>query len=574
MNWEQVKTIFWLRWRLMRNQLGRHGGIGIVFSILIGVAAGSLAVFSFIAGLLGAIFGLGTASLSTLWLTWLIFAVAFLFCWVLGLLAELQRSEIIDLQKLMHLPASLGQLFIINFLSSHFTLTIVIFVPAMVGIGIGLAFARSFEMILTIPLAAGLIFMISAWTYCFRGWLAQLMTNPRRRRTIIMCLTFSFIILVQGPNLYFNVFNGSHHHRSRNVNRSGWQIFDPLLPLQPYLPPLWLPLGERALAGGNPAPALLGTLGFFVIGALGLRRAYRSTMRFYHGETGGRAAVKIKMSAEKSTAGPKPEQRTGFLELNLPYVPEQAGALALATFRSLLRAPEVKLAWASSIFVPGILALMVVFRSASSFPDWVKPFAATASTAFPVIMLTQFLANQFGFDRDGFRALMLSSADRRLILLGKNLACLPIALGPGLFLLAFICVPLRLPLLTVFATLFQLISLFLIVGIAGNFVSILVPYRIAPGSIRPTKTKIEIVLLMMFMQMLFVTAIAPIFLPAFLEWFFRGAGLPEFIPVNLILSALLSGAMVLVYWQALGPLGRLLQKRETKILESVTAEVE
>jgi hypothetical protein len=32
--------------------------------------------------------------------------------------------------------------------------------------------------------------------------------------------------------------------------------------------------------------------------------------------------------------------------------------------------------------------------------------------------------------------------------------------------------------------------------------------------------------------------------------------------------------LALVYWQALGPLGRLLQRRETRILGIVTVEVE
>ena len=51
-------------------------------------------------------------------------------------------------------------------------------------------------------------------------------------------------------------------------------------------------------------------------------------------------------------------------------------------------------------------------------------------------MLVQFLANQFGFDRDGFRALILSPADRRLILLGKNLAACRSAPCFGILLLA------------------------------------------------------------------------------------------------------------------------------------------
>lgn len=574
MNWEQVKTIFWLRWRLMANQFRRHGGIGMVFSILVGVFAGMLAVASFVFGLLGAILGLRDASPTAIWLTWLIFAVAFLFFWLIGLLTELQRSETIDLQKLMHLPAALGQLFIINFLVSHFALSIVISVPAMLGLGLGLAFARSFEMILLVPLAAAMIFMISAWTYCFRGWLAQLMTNPRRRRTVIMSITFSFILLAQGPNIYFNILNHSSHHPGERAGSRGLQIANTLLAVQPYIPPLWLPWGARALAEGNPGPALLGTLGCIAIGALGLRRAYRSTIRFYHGEIGGQAPAKIRIPGEKPIANSKSAGRIDFLERRLPYVPEQAGALALATFRSLLRAPEVKMAWAISFIAPFIMAGAVLFRGASLLPAEAKPFIATGTAVFSLLMLIRFLSNQFGFDRDGFRALMLSPMDRRLILLGKNLACLPAAIVPGVLLLAVICVPLRLSPEIVVATLFQLVALFLMIGAGGNFVSILVPQRIAPGTLRPTKVKIEIILLMLVVQLFFMTAMAPIFLPAFLEWIWHSAGLPQFVPVNLILSAAFCAAMLLMYWQTLGPLGRLLQKRETKILDAVTAEVE
>jgi nitrate/nitrite transporter NarK len=46
------------------------------------------------------------------------------------------------------------------------------------------------------------------------------------------------------------------------------------------------------------------------------------------------------------------------------------------------------------------------------------------------------------------------------------------------------------------------------------------------------------------------------------------------VPVNLILSVLLAMLVAFAYWQTLGPLGRLLQRRETKILDVVTVEVE
>jgi hypothetical protein len=46
------------------------------------------------------------------------------------------------------------------------------------------------------------------------------------------------------------------------------------------------------------------------------------------------------------------------------------------------------------------------------------------------------------------------------------------------------------------------------------------------------------------------------------------------VPVNLIFSVLLCGVAVFVYWQLLPPLGRLLQRRETKILGTIALEVE
>src|SRR5208283_903105 len=111
-----------------------------------------------------------------------------------------------------------------------------------------------------------------------------------------------------------------------------------------------------------------------------------------------------------------------FLERTLPFVPEQSAALALATLQSLLRAPEVKMAWGTSLIVTLIVGFTFFFRSTPTLPDVAKPFIATGSVVFPIFFLAQFFGNLFGFDRDGFRSLMLSPADRRLILLGKNLA--------------------------------------------------------------------------------------------------------------------------------------------------------
>lgn len=581
MNREQLKTILWLRWRLMCNQARRGGGLGAAIAAIVGVSAVMLAALAFVGALLAAVFGLGKGSPSVIMGVWFGVTVFFLFFWMIGLLTELQRSETIDLQKLMHLPVALGQMFVINYLVSHFAISIILVVPVMLGLGIGLAIARGPEMILMIPLALSMVFMVTAWTYCLRGWLATMMTNPRRRRTVIMCITLAFVLLAQGPNLYFNLFqshrssgqSGKGQNREREASMK--KSFSNLVAAQKFIPPLWVSADARGLAEGNPLPALLGTLGCAGIAALGLRRAYRSTIRFYHGETGGKAAAKTQTAGRtKNISPPRAKGKKDFLERSISFAPEQSSALALATIRSLLRAPEVKMAWASAFIVTIILGATFFFRAATKLPDAVKPFIATGSVVFPMFFLAQFLANQFGFDRDGFRALILSPADRRLILLGKNLAILPMAVTFGLLLIALSAARLHLPVTTILATLFQLASLFLIGSLAGNLLSILIPYRIQPGTMKPTKMPGLAMVVLVLCQMLFPVAMAPVFAGPLLELIWHKLEWPDFVPLNLICSALLCVVMAILYRQMLPPLGRLLQRRETKILGVITVEVE
>ena len=291
MNWDQLKTILWLRWRLMCNQGRRGGGLGAVLTVLFVILGFSLAALCFAGGLFGAVFGLGKASPTTLMMVWLGVTVFFLFLWMIGLLTELQRSETIDLQKLMHLPVALGQMFTVNYLVSHFTLSVTLVVPAMLGLGIGLAMARGPEMILLVPLALSMVFMVTAWTYCLRGWLATMMSNPRRRRTVIMGISLAFVLIAQGPNLYFNVFQNRNlvravRHRPGTATPEpgagrfhGKNVCQLDRRAKIHSPAVGVP--RRAGAGRwNPLPALFGTLGCAGIAGLGLRRAYRGTFGF------------------------------------------------------------------------------------------------------------------------------------------------------------------------------------------------------------------------------------------------------------------------------------------------------
>src|SRR6188508_899331 len=193
-NWPQLKTILWLRWRLTRNQWRKTGGIGAALAAIVAFAALIMGAVGFVGGVVGGIYAVGRTSPMVIMGIWLGLSVVFLFFWLIGLLNELQRSETIDLQRLMHLPVQFGQIFAVNYVASHLALSIAIVVPTMIGLAIGSVWSRGPMWLLIIPAAFSMVFMVTAWTYYLRGWLAAMMTNPRRRRAIIMGLSFSVIL--------------------------------------------------------------------------------------------------------------------------------------------------------------------------------------------------------------------------------------------------------------------------------------------------------------------------------------------------------------------------------------------
>ena len=572
MNWEQLKTILWLRRRLSRNQFARAGTLGQIVAMVIPVLALVAGCGAFTGGLVGGWLGLGTVSPRIVALVWTTLAGGFLFLWLLGLLTELQQSESLDLQRLMHLPVLLGQVFVLNFIASHAVFSIALFVPAMIGLALGLALSRGPLLLLQVPLALAMVFMVSAWTYCLRGWLAALMTNPRKRRAIVAGITVFMMVLSQWPNLHHQLHRGEARRTSAREPADAPQT---ARLLQRFVPPFWVAAGAQALAERRAGPALFGTAGCLVLGAIGLARAYRLTVRHYRGEAG---AARPTRRPEAPAAEPAERDPRGLLvERRLPGVPEEAAALALASLQSLLRAPEVKLALAGSAILPAIVIGSILFRDAprgEALPDAAKPFLAAAAAAFAVFMAMQLLSNQFGFDRDGFRTLVLSPAGRRNILLGKNLAHVVFPAATGLLLVIGVSIGLHLSPAIVAALALQLAAMLVVATLGGTLLSILVPYRIRAGSMKAAKMPGKTLLLMIAFQLLMPIVLLPVFVPPLAEYLARLAGLPRAIPLNALLSLVLAGAVAAGYARLLHPLAGLLQRRETRILEAVSADVE
>jgi ABC-2 type transport system permease protein len=341
--------------------------------------------------------------------------------------------------------------------------------------------------------------------------------------------------------------------------------------LNTVIPPGWLALGAEGLADGNALPALLGTLGLGLIGWLSLWRAYRTTLRLY---TGQYTSKEHKVAAAKAPAAPPDPSRVRMVERRLPWVGEAVSAVATAGFRSLTRAPEAKMAFLAPVI------MVVVFGGIIASGGGDPPAAARPLIAFAAGMMIQFiaglqlLANQFGYDRAGFRAYVLSPTPRRDILIGKNLAVAPLVLGLGLF--GFVVIgaiyPLRVDHYP--AVLAQILSTYLVLCMLCNLLAILTPIPLAPGSLQPASIKATPILMQMLTMMLLPLALVPVVAPYGLEVLLDQLDVVKGVPIALPLSLVVLALVALLYRWVVGREGALLAAREQRILEVVTSRAE
>jgi hypothetical protein len=580
-NWEQLRAILWLRWRLTRNQFARGGKVNAVLSVLGSAMMGLLAVGLGVGGVVGGYFAGRNASPEVLLIIWDAVIFAFLMIWVSGLLVEIQRSESIDLTKLLHLPVTLQQVFVFNYVVSHFTPTLILFLPAMSGLCAGLALGSGPAMVLLAPVVLSFIFLTTAWTYCLRGWLAALMVNKRRRRAIIVWVTLVIVLIGQTPNLVFNsrLFrhsstnrrvegaNGKHSRESAATKAIGSGLPEAFVEGHLALPPGWVGYSAARIRNHDLLPALGLTAASCLIGALGLLRAYRQSLRFYLADERSKEPSPMDSRSRRGPAGRL------LVERQLPLLPDDTAALALATLRSLLRAPELKMAAVLPIVI-GAMLMSVRFTSKTTLPKSLPAFAATGVAILAAFSLGTTMSNLFGLDRNGFRALVLLPTPRHHILLAKNLAFFPFTITIALLLLGALKVLLHISWGSFLAGVLQVAGAFLLFCMMGNFASILAPYRLAQGTLRARKPKAIVFLAVMISFIILPVLSVPLMIPATLELLFSLHGWVPWLPVNLLVTVAMLAAIGCLYWSLLPFQGRLLQRREQTILCEVTEDTE
>jgi hypothetical protein len=600
--WHYLKTFLWLRWRLRANRRRKAGPFSAALQTFVTILAIAAAALGLSIGFFVGLLALRQAPTSVLMMAWDGAVAAFLFFWLVELLAELQRSELLSFEKLLHLPVSLSGVFLINYVGSLFSISAIFWIPAMIGLAIGLVISRGPIMLLLFPLIAMFVLALTAITFQFRGWLASMMVNQRKRRTIVAFASLAFILLFQIPNiLNLTRFSGRPTGRAEQQMRSQRQELERALaageinkdeydrrvqPLTPQrrsweetvstatvvnqiVPFGWLPYGAMALAEKNAVPALMGTLGLGLIGLLSLRRSYGTTLRLYTGDFGDRK----KRPEVVVNAAPTLKPTATFFEKRLPGLSEHASAVALAGFRSLTRAPEAKMMLLSPVIMVVVFGGMFS-RMASNPSPFLRPLIASGSVAMLLLTMTSLAGNQFGFDRGGFRVFVLTPARRRDILLGKNMSMVPFIVTLALLVTVLIEIlyPMRLDHFV--ATLLQLIPMYLVFSLVANLLSILAPMPIKAGSLKPASPKGMAILIHVGFVFLFPLALAPTMIPLGIEFLLSWAGRYTWFPAYLILTGVEFALVAYLYPLLLDLEGSLLQQRELRILEVVTSKIE
>ena len=212
MNWAHLKAFVWLRWRLGVNGIRRSGPGGAIVSAIFTMMMGAGGVPTLLVGFLVGFLALRTGAPRVVMVVWDGAIVGFVLFWMIGLMSELQRSDAISLDRFLHLPVSPTSAFLINYLGSSLSLSLVLML-GMTGLSAGLVLSRGPGMLVLFPLVAAFFLMMTAVTYQFRGWLASMMQNPRRRRTIVAAVPVLFILVFQLPNVWNNLSPGATERR-------------------------------------------------------------------------------------------------------------------------------------------------------------------------------------------------------------------------------------------------------------------------------------------------------------------------------------------------------------------------
>lgn len=607
MNLGHFNAIVRMRWQMARNQFKKSGQANQIISTILLLMAIVSSVCSFIFAIGWGWYFLAKIDPFYVIYVWDALCVLFLFGWAITLMVEIQRTEMLSLKNLLHLPISLKSAFFLNYTSSLVSLVLLLFLPGAVGLCFASVVEFGIGSFVVFPLLAAFLLMVTAVTYQLRGWLARLMENKRTRGTVISATIMVFVLVFQIPNL-INLSSMASRNAGKHQLRDAreQQISELQLQLtngeivqaefleqkevvqQDYdagrqkqkdaetaainttaelvnlvLPVGWLPYGASAAAHGAVITPWLCVFGMSGIGLVSLTLAHRSTIRAYTGyhNKGHRARV------QKDT---KESARSQLMEWRFPLLSDQQSAVSLATFRSTLRAPEAKMALLTPLIFACVFGSIIFTSKLDSVPQFVRPWIGVGALGISVIGMTQLMLNMFGLDRQGFRAYVLMPVQRRDILMGKNLGSFPISATLSAMLIVFMGVAAEIRVTHVIATVLQIGVTFFLYYTISNYTSIVAPIGMAVGTMKPVSMNLKVVVAQMVAVFLTPVTLLPAVIALGTEQLTAFATGMTGMPIYLLVTLAEIPVAIWCYRKILTSQGELLHRHEQNILSVIS----
>jgi ABC-2 type transport system permease protein len=343
-----------------------------------------------------------------------------------------------------------------------------------------------------------------------------------------------------------------------------------------WIPPLWLAGSVESIMSGTWHVVWM-TCAMFAMAAISFRSNYDSTMRYYKGASESTKSLKARADKADRKREPTKVQLSSsvrLIERSLPWVHEDTNAVLAMTWQSMVRAPEVKMFLLLPFVAPFILfGAMQAWRLPAI--DELKAGTVVCCSAFCLLMAAGLISNQFGFDRSGFRAFVLSPIRRDRILFARNLAIAPFLLTQSMLMAMAISWYFGLAWDKIICSTLLTAAMLPTFCLLMNTMAILTPFPLAAGSIQPQQFHFYPMLINIALSMFLPAIVGVTLLPLAIEW-----GMDHWIesvrgiPIALGLSFPLFGVSAFLYAQMLPWQGRLLTQREQSILQTVTSKVE
>jgi hypothetical protein len=428
----QLLTLFWLKWKLLRNSLRSSKavvnqvasvlGMMLVLSLALSVATGLGFASYFLSkpGAMSEAFRRGATSegFPVTSVEFIFFSIlAFLYLMWATIPLSMGSSKQFDAGRMLMYPISLGKLFAIDFLSELTTLQSAFAIPAILAMSVGAALGSGnlIRPLLTAVPAIVFGIALSKWLSTTVG---SLVRQKRARGETIIALVGAIagiggaLVGQLGPLLL------RHADSFRGLR--------------------WTPPGAAAFLLAPEANPILSILAFLALSGYATLLVIATFWMARRSALGLGGRRKRKVADEISTV-------PAYTSWQLPFVSEQLSAVIEKEMRYAMRNAQLRM----MALMPLILVVIRLVNSrrwsmrpqgaqtSGDFLSYSPGLLPTAGVLYVFMILAGLACNLFAMEEGGMRTLILSPIERWKVLLGKNVVVTTIA---GVFSTALLIV--------------------------------------------------------------------------------------------------------------------------------------